>query len=301
LAIFLGAASYGREASAQVANNQTDARDYEALAFLPSNALIPLTYFRQVSSSDSQSYSQSEGIFRASYVLKFGNLAVVPFDALLPVVDATVYAPVPMMPGETVTLHTSGIGDPTYLPTVAYIFPEGDLTHTYLAGTVYLTPPLGNYDSNRLVNIGDNRWRIQPQLAVGQRFLKALTVDLLGSIALYTENDKFGTGPGQPTVTMKQDPTLGLEAHLGADLSPTFFLGLSYYLAAAGQRSISAPMLPETVIDKEQTTQTLRFTFGVHIEKGSLLLLQYNQDIEASGGATISRYIGARLSHVFVL
>ncbi|HEX4445719.1 MAG TPA: hypothetical protein VH044_03260, partial [Polyangiaceae bacterium] len=59
------------EASAQVANSQTDARDYEVLSFLPSNAIVPLTYFREVSSSDTQSYSQSEGIFRAAYILKF--------------------------------------------------------------------------------------------------------------------------------------------------------------------------------------------------------------------------------------
>jgi hypothetical protein len=40
-----------------------------------------------VSTSDTQSYSQSQGVFRSTYVLKFGNLAFVPFDMLLPVVD----------------------------------------------------------------------------------------------------------------------------------------------------------------------------------------------------------------------
>ncbi|HEX4445428.1 MAG TPA: transporter, partial [Polyangiaceae bacterium] len=217
-------------------------------------------------------------------------------------VDATVYAPVPTMPGATVTLHTSGVGDATYLPTIAYFFNEDEETHThtYVAATVYATAPTGNYDSARPVNIGDDRWRFQPQIAAGQRFLKALTLDLIGSAAFYTDNTKFGTGPGMPVVTMKQDQTFGFEAHVAADLSPTFYLAASYYLAAVGQRSITAPGLPETVIDDEQTTQTLRFTFGVHVEKGTLLLLQYNQDIEASGGGTISRFVGARLSHVFV-
>ena len=45
--------------------------------------------------------------------------------------------------------------------------------------TLYVTAPTGTYDATRPVNIGDNRWRVQPQLAVGQRFLKALTVDLV--------------------------------------------------------------------------------------------------------------------------
>jgi hypothetical protein len=293
--------SSASEARAQVANSQTDARDYEVLAYLPSGSVVPLGYYRGVSSSDTQSVSESEGIFRAATILKFGNLAVVPFDALLPVVDATVYVPVPMMPGATATLHTSGVGDATYLPTVAYILKEDDTTHTYFGATVYVSAPTGTYSSARLVNIGDNRWRIQPQLAVGQRFLKSLTVDLVGSIATYTDNTDFGIGAGMPTVTLKQDITPAFEGHVGVDLSTTFFLTGSYYLSAVGQRSIVAPMLPQTTIDQEQTVQTLRFSFGVHIEKSSLLLLQYNQDIEASGGATISRFIGARFSHVLVL
>src|SRR6202012_5449211 len=114
---------------AQVANNQTDGRDYEALAYLPKDTLVALGYFREQSTSDNTSFSQSLGIFRASYVLKYGDLAIVPFDALLPVVDATVYAPVPTSPGLTTVLHTSGVGDPTYLPTIGYIIPENEDTH----------------------------------------------------------------------------------------------------------------------------------------------------------------------------
>jgi hypothetical protein len=293
---FAGVTSAGAAANAQVANNQTDGRDYEALAYLPKDTLVTLGYFREQSTSDNTSFSQSLGIFRASYILKYGNLAIVPFDALLPVVDATVYAPVPMSPGLTTTLHTSGVGDPTYLPTIGYIIPEDEAgTHTYVAATAYVTAPLGNYDSARLVNIGDNRWRIQPQIAVGQRFLKAITFDLIGNVAFYTDNSKFGTGAA--VVTMKQDPTLGMEAHLFGDLTPTFTLGASYYLAAVGQRSITAPGLPQTTIDPTQTTQTLRFTFGIHVEKNTGVFLQYDQDIEASNGAPIERFIGARITH----
>lgn len=294
-----GLLSVASAAHAQSANIQSDGRDYEALAYLPNDTLVALGYFREASTSDTQSFSQSIGNFRASYVLKFGNLAIVPLDAQVPVVDVAVYAPVPKSPGLTTTLHTSGLGDATYLPTIGYVFQEDEATHTHtvIAATAYVTAPTGNYDSSRLVNIGDNRWRIQPQIGVSQRFLKALTLDLVGSLAFATDNSKFGTGPGEPVVTMKQDQTFGLEAHLSADLSPDMYVGVSYYLAAIGQRNIEAPGLPLTQIDPEQTVQSMRFTFGIHVEKATILLLQYNQDIEASGGASIGRFIGARLSH----
>jgi hypothetical protein len=294
--LLVGLLSFAPAADAQVANSQTDGRDYEALAYLPKDTMVALGYFREASTSDApQSFSQSEGIFRASYVLKYGNLAIVPFDALLPVVDATVYVPVPMSPGLTTTLHTSGIGDATYLPTIGYVIPENDTTHTVLAATVYVSAPTGSYDPSRFVNIGDNRWRVQPQVGVSQRFLKSLTFDLVGSLAFYTSNTKSPFPGGY--VTMTQNQTFGLEAHLTADLSPDFYLGTSYYLAAVGQRNVEATGLALRQADPEQTVQTLRFTFGIRAEKATLLLLQYSQDIEASGGASIGRFIGARLSH----
>jgi Putative MetA-pathway of phenol degradation len=291
-----GALSLSSIANAQVANSQTDGRDYEALAYLPKDTLVALTYFREVSTSAEQSFSQSEGIFRASYILKYGDLSIVPFDALLPVVDATVYVPVPMQ--GTATLHTSGVGDLTYLPTIGYTIHENDETHTHtvLAGTVYVSGPTGSYDASNPVNIGDHRWRIQPQIGVSQRFLKAITFDLVGSLAFYTANSEFFTPEGY--VTMHQNQTFGLEAHLTADLSPDMYLGTSYYVAAVGQRNVeSPPVLPLSEYEPEQTTQTLRFTLGIRAEKATLILLQYNQDIEETGGATIGRFIGARLSH----
>jgi hypothetical protein len=298
-----GMLSIAPVASAQTANSQTDGRDYEALAYVPNDTLVALGYFRAVSTSDVQSFSQSVGVFRATYVLKFGDLAIVPFDALLPVVDATVYAPVPMSPGLTTTLHTSGVGDATYLPTIGYIIRENDKTHThtYVAATAYITAPTGSYSSSQVVNIGDDRWRVQPQIAIGQRFLQALTLDFIGSVAFYTDNTNFGTGAGQPVVTLKQNPTIGFEAHATADLDPTFYLGVSYYLAAVGRRDITSAVVPLTMLDPEQTLQTLRFTYGIRVEKQTLILLQYNQDIEATGGAPLTRFIGARVSHALFL
>jgi hypothetical protein len=50
----------------------------------------------------------------------------------------------------------------------------------------------------------------------------------------------------------------------------------------------------------QQTVQTLRFTYGWRVEKETLVLFQFNQDIAASGtDATISRFLGARVSHTF--
>jgi outer membrane putative beta-barrel porin/alpha-amylase len=286
-------------ASAQTDVTQTDARDYEALTSLPSNSAAGLGYFRHASSSDSSNYSESLANFRALYIVKFGNLALVPFDAMMPVVDVNVYSPAaPPSVGST-TLHTSGLGDATYLPTVGYSVSEDDEahTHTYFAFTPFITAPTGNYSSTNLVNIGDHRWRVQPQLVVGQRFMKAFTAELEGNVVFYTDNTAFGLPTGG-TVTMKQDMTIGMEAHLAVDFSPTFYASISYYLDAVGKQTLQTPAGTAPLTD-EQTIQTLRFTYGINVTKGTNLLLQFNQDIEASGGATIGRFFGARIAQIF--
>jgi len=290
--VFLGTSvmlSIPSVAHAQTANTQADARDYEVLNYLPNNTLALIGYGRHVSTSDSSSFSQDVGVLRASYILKFGNVAVVPFDATLPIVDVTVYVP-------NTVLHTSGVGDVTYQPTVAYLATEDaeSHTHTHIALTGYITAPTGSYDSSNPVNIGDHRWRIQPQLAVGQRFLKALTLEASAGAVLYTNNTASFSPMGP--FTEKQDVSIDAEAHFAADLSPTFFAAASYYVVASGALN-SVPAGPSP-IRPEQTIQTLRFTYGIHIEKQSLLLIQYNQDIEESGGASIGRFIGVRFSHV---
>ena len=286
-------------AGAQTANTQTDARDYEALTNLPNGSVAAVAYFRDVSSSDSTNFTELQAVFRASYVLRFGNLALVPFDALLPVVDLSVYEPAPPPAVGSTTLHTSGLGDATYLPTIGYSVSEDDQTHThtYFAFTPYVTFPTGNFDATKLVNLGDHRWRVQPQIAVGQRFLKALTAEVIGNFVWYSANDEFLV-PGLGTTTMKQDLSAGMEAHLAADLSPTFYGAVSYYLAADGKRTIDTPAGTATAADA-QIIQSVRFTFGIKIEKGTNLLLQYNQDVAATGGASITRFFGVRVAHVF--
>lgn len=302
--LLVGLLSVTSSAYAQTANTQTDGRDYEVLAYLPKDTLAAIAYYRSVSSAD---VSQSLGVLRASYVLKFGNLAVVPFDATLPIVDVSVYgvplpypvAPATMPPSSVTvpsTLHVSGLGDATYLPTIGYIIPEDETTHTVIAATANITAPTGSYSSSQPVNVGDNRWRIQPNVDVSQRFLKKLTVDLVGDLAFYTANNASFTPMGY--VKMTQNQTFGLEAHVTADLSADMYVGLSYYLNAIGERDLTIPMLGVQPAAPSETVQTVRFTYGIRVEKGTLLLLQYNQDIEESGGVAISRFFGARLSHV---
>jgi len=50
--------------------------------------------------------------------------------------------------------------------------------------------PFGEYSSERLINLGENRWVIRPQLGVTHTRGK-WTGELTGSVFLYGDNDEF--------------------------------------------------------------------------------------------------------------
>src|SRR6185437_17139566 len=110
-------------------------------------------------------------------------------------------------------------------------------------------------------------------VAVGQRLVKFLTIEAAANVAFHTVNDELLI-PTLSRQSLNQKPTWGLDTHLTGDLSPTFYLGFSYYLVANGRSYFDlgtpAGTFDQTVTN-EQTVQTVRFTFGVHITKETLL------------------------------
>lgn len=54
-------------------------------------------------------------------------------------------------------------------------------------------PPLGQYDGDKLLNIGTNRWAFRPEIGISKA-LGPLTLELAPSISLFTDNDDFFGG-----------------------------------------------------------------------------------------------------------
>jgi hypothetical protein len=215
------------------------------------------------------------------------------------------YTGFPAAPGGLI-LHGSGFTDPEYFPTIAYVVQEGapsSQAHTVFAFNPRVTLPVGTYDTNNLVNAGQHRVVFKPQISVAQRFAKAFTAEIVANIAIHSENSKFVIpnptmmGPALINTAMTQNPDLFIDAHLGADLSKTFFLGASYYYAKNGKKTLSD--LGDIVAAKAYSVSALRFSLGIRIEKNTLAMIQVEQQFAASAGEPVDRFAGIRLSHVF--
>jgi hypothetical protein len=79
---------------------------------------------------------------------------------------------------------------------------------TILGVSFTTTMPLGQYDSEKLANIGTNRWSFKPEVGVSQA-LGRWTLEAIGGVTFYTKNDEFLVNH-----TREQDPIYSLQGHL---------------------------------------------------------------------------------------
>jgi hypothetical protein len=292
--------------SASVTRADSDVRDIDGVAFAPNNTVVALGYFRHENSTEDLHVTNT-AIFRMLYLMRFGNFVIAPVDLAQGVADYTGYRPVSTVLGAAaagvplnLSVNGAGFADLVYLPSFSYVIPQTGANHTIIQFNPRFTFPTGNYDSSRPVNIGNNRFTFTPYVGIAQRFLQQLTVEAYGAVAIHTSNSDFVVPASGMTPAIKtkssQSPDFIFDAHLGYDMSRTFFVSASYYLLKDGSIDLDIPGAPTT---KQPTIQSLRFNFGIRIEKGTLVMLQFNQDIAASHGGEVSRWFGARISHVF--
>jgi hypothetical protein len=74
--------------------------------------------------------------------------------------------------------------------------------------SVQVAAPLGQYDDERAVNIGSNRWLFKPELGISKAF-GPLILEIAPSLAIYTANDDFLDG-----MRREQDPVYAVQGHL---------------------------------------------------------------------------------------
>jgi hypothetical protein len=110
----------------------------------------------------------------------------------------------------------SGLGDPrSRFSVLLYGAPAlsptefADYTQDFIVGaSLAVTVPLGQYNSDKVVNIGTNRWSFKPEAGVSKR-LGPFTLELDASVTFYTVNDDFFGGR-----RLERDPLFAVEGHV---------------------------------------------------------------------------------------
>jgi hypothetical protein len=96
-----------------------------------------------------------------------------------------------------------------------------------VGASLQVSAPLGQYDETRLINLGNNRWFVKPELGVSKA-LGQWTLEGKLAATIYTKNDDFFNGN-----TRKQDPIYSAQANaiysfangVWASLDATYYQG----------------------------------------------------------------------------
>lgn len=143
--------------------------------------------------------------------------------------------------GEIRAREVDGLGDPSVrfmvnlhgapaLPASEFRAWQQDLV---FGVSFQVTAPLGQYDPDRLVNLGTNRWTFKPEFGLSKSIGKAWILEATGGVNLYTDNDDFYGGQHR-----SQDPIYSAQGHVIYVFRPAFWAALDLTWYTGGRTTI---------------------------------------------------------------
>ncbi len=150
---------------------------------------------------------------------------------------------------------------------------------TLLGVSLRVVAPTGQYDPNKLVNWGANRWAFKPEFGYSERWNHWL-LDGYAGAWFYTTNPEYYSHPAP--VPQAQKPIASFEGHLSYDVKPRLWISLDGNFWVGGVVTVNGVENTAT----RQTGSHIGATASVPITKHQSLKLGYNNaDYSRFGGA----------------
>jgi len=111
---------------------------------------------------------------------------------------------------------------------------------TIFGVSIAVTAPGGQYDPNKLVNIGTNRWSFKPEIGVSKAW-GALTAEAAAGVYVFTDNNQPFQGH-----SFGQTPIYNLQGHLIYNFTPGIWGALDANYYAGGSTSTDNKMADNT-------------------------------------------------------
>jgi outer membrane putative beta-barrel porin/alpha-amylase len=141
--------------------------------------------------------------------------------------------------GQPIERDVSGLGDPrlrlTWIFHGAPALASKDWRprpEDFVAGaSVQVTVPAGQYDDDRVVNLGANRWAVKPELGISKAW-GPVSLELASAVTFFQDNRDF---LGE---TREQDPLYAFQAHLVYSFRRALWVALDGTYYGGGQTRV---------------------------------------------------------------
>ena len=144
-----------------------------------------------------------------------------------------------------------------------------------LAGfSVSLSPPLGEYEPDKLLNAGTNRWTLRSQLGVSA-YRGKWTLEGIAGANFFTANEEFLGSQRQ-----EQDPIYSIQAHAAYTVRPQLWIAGSATYYRGGGSTIDEIARPGF-----QSNSRYGVTASVPLVKGQSLGLNFSRGLSTRVGS----------------
>ena len=148
-----------------------------------------------------------------------------------------------------------------------------------LGVSLTVTAPTGQFFSNKLINLGTNRWSFKPELGLSYLVSEQMLFDLYTGIWFFTNNDTFYPG----TSVRSQNPLISLQTHISYNFNPLMWTAVDFTYYTGGQSSVN-----DVYQDDRQNNARLGATFNLPVSKQNSIKLAYSSGAIVRFGANFS-------------
>jgi outer membrane putative beta-barrel porin/alpha-amylase len=139
---------------------------------------------------------------------------------------------------------------------------------TLLGVSLKVVAPTGQYDPNKLINWGSNRWAFKPEFGFSRR-RKHLVLDAYAGVWFYTLNRQSYSVSGPQPQT--ENPIGSFEGHLSYDLKPRLWLSVDGNFWFGGLTSLSGI----DVLATRQSSSRIGVTASLPLSKHQSVKVSY--------------------------
>jgi hypothetical protein len=150
---------------------------------------------------------------------------------------------------------------------------------TTLGVSLSVSAPTGQYDPDKLVNIGTNRWAFKPEIGVTVPHDRWM-FDLFGGVWLFTDNPDFFGG-----VHREQDPMPTMQAHVSYTIRPQLWLAVDGTYYWGGETTANG--VPAG--DRKENSR-VGLTLSVPVVKGQSIKFSWSKGATARLGSNFTTY-----------
>jgi hypothetical protein len=189
--------------------------------------------------------------------------------------------------GTTIQGSATGVGDSSYQ--VAMLFKGGPAltvaefqnyrpTRTF-GGSFTITAPTGLYDSNKILNLGSNRWSFKPEIAFTRPFGAGQhwEFNAYANATFYTENTSY-----HGKQILGQDPIPGFEGHVSYSFSESIWASVDTRYSSRG-----TTFLNNLNQSNRQQNFILGSEMGISLSPRNSLLLEFAKAVVHHNGPAL--------------